>query len=81
MKLKLHSRVVYIYAIFIAMSPKFFYAYLIGATVALLLAAYRLMVIYNEVSVGAALLYFIPAILLYYMAYKVYHVKNDRELM
>lgn len=63
------------------MSPKFFYAYLIGATVALLLAAYGVIVVYNEVQFGVVLLYFIPAILLYYMAYKVYHVKNDKELM
>jgi 4-amino-4-deoxy-L-arabinose transferase-like glycosyltransferase len=63
------------------MSPKFFYAYLIGATVALLLASYRLLIVYHEVSFGVALLYFIPALLLYYMAYKVYHIKNDNELM
>jgi hypothetical protein len=63
------------------MSPKFFYAYLVGATVALLLASYRLLMVYHEVSIGEALLYFIPAALLYYMAYKVYHIKNDSELM
>lgn len=63
------------------MSPKFFYAYLIGAIIALLLAAYRLIAVYSEVSVGAGFLYFVPAILLFYMAYKVYHIKNDNELM
>jgi len=63
------------------MSPKFFYAYLVGAVVALLLAVYRLVAVYSQVSVGVAFLYFIPAMLLFYMAYKVYHVKNDSELM
>ena len=63
------------------MSPKFFIAYLIGATVALLLAAYRLIMFQGQVSVVVALLYFIPAVLLYYMAYKVYHIKKDGELM
>jgi len=63
------------------MSPKFFYAYFIGATVALLLALYRVAVVYGTVSFGVSLLYFIPAVLLFYMAYKVYHVKNDSELM
>ncbi|CAM3794700.1 hypothetical protein MUGA111182_10160 [Mucilaginibacter galii] len=63
------------------MSPKFFYAYLVGAIVALLLAAYRLVAVYSQVSVSEAFLYFIPAILLFYMAYKVYHIKNDSELM
>jgi hypothetical protein len=33
-------------------------------------------------SVGwHSLLYFLPAVLLYYMAYKVYYVKNNGDLM
>lgn len=63
------------------MSPKFFIAYLVGAIVALLLAIYRLVTVYSAVSFGVTFLYFIPALLLFYMAYKVYHVKNDNELM
>jgi len=63
------------------MSPKFFITYLIGATVALLLAAYRLIMVEEPLSATVALLHFIPALLLYYMAYKVFHVKNDGELM
>jgi len=63
------------------MSPKFFYAYLVGAVIALLLALYRVVVYYGAVTFGVGFLYFIPAILLFYMAYKVYHVKNDSEIM
>jgi hypothetical protein len=58
------------------MSPKFFIAYLVGAIVALLFAIYRLVTVYSAVSVGVAFLYFIPALLLFYMAYKVHHIKN-----
>jgi hypothetical protein len=63
------------------MSPKFFYLYLVGGTAALALALYELLTAYPAVNTAAALIYFVPVILLYYMAYKVYHVKKDSELM
>lgn len=63
------------------MTPKFFYLYLLGGTVALILVIYQLVTAQQPVSAVTVLLYLIPALLLYYMSYKVYHVKKDNELM
>lgn len=63
------------------MSPKFFYLYFVGGTLALILEVYQLVANYPNVNFATVLLYLIPALLLYYMAYKVYHVKKDGELM
>lgn len=63
------------------MSGKFFYLYFIGGTVALALLVYELIVAYPNINAQGALFYALPTILLYYMAYKTWHVKNDSELM
>jgi len=63
------------------MSTKFFYVYLIGGTVALILLIYRIITTYPNISGGGLLFDIIPAVLLYYLAYKTYHEKNDQELM
>ncbi|MFD1257859.1 hypothetical protein ACFQ3S_13710 [Mucilaginibacter terrae] len=63
------------------MSPEFFYLYFIAGTIALVLTIYQIVATYQAINSGNIILYFIPVILLYYMAYKVYHVKNDNELM
>ncbi|WP_342645251.1 hypothetical protein [Mucilaginibacter sp. CSA2-8R] len=63
------------------MNNKFFYAYLLGAVAALILAIYQLVLTSPKVSIGVGFLYLVPAIILFYMAYKVYHEKNDSELM
>ncbi len=63
------------------MTPKFFYLYLLAGTVTLALVIYQLATAPQPVSAVTVLLYLIPALLLYYMAYKVYHVKKDNELM
>ena len=63
------------------MSPKFFYVYLIGGIVALILVVIQLLTEYPAVDYRNAIIYLIPVLLLFYMAYKVYHVKNDSELM
>ncbi|WP_345947774.1 hypothetical protein ABDD95_13045 [Mucilaginibacter sp. PAMB04274] len=60
---------------------KFFYLYLIGGTVALVLVVYQLISTYPAIKFTAALIYLIPVLILYYMAYKAYHVKKDNELM
>ncbi|PAW94759.1 hypothetical protein CKK33_15150 [Mucilaginibacter sp. MD40] len=60
---------------------KFFYLYLIGGTVALILLLYSLTTAYPNINHGGALFYIIPTLALYYMAYKTYHVKKDGELM
>ncbi|MCQ6959006.1 hypothetical protein [Mucilaginibacter aquariorum] len=63
------------------MSGKFFYLYLVGGTVALALLVYSIIAAYPEVNSSGAFFYVIPTLLLYYMAYKTWHVKNDSELM
>ncbi|TSD67390.1 hypothetical protein FFF34_008365 [Inquilinus sp. KBS0705] len=63
------------------MSGKFFYLYLVGGTVALLLLLYSIIAAWPEVNRSGALFYIIPTLALYYMAYKTYHVKKDGELM
>ncbi|WP_374950216.1 hypothetical protein [Mucilaginibacter sp.] len=63
------------------MSGKFFYLYFIGGTVALALLVYEVISAYPNVKAQGAMFYAVPTILLYYMAYKTYHVKKDGELM
>jgi len=63
------------------MAGKFFYLYLVGGTVALLLLVYALITAYPDFNGHGALFYIIPTLALYYMAYKTYHVKKDGELM
>ena len=63
------------------MSKKFFYLYLIGGMVAFILLVYQLVATYPNVKYGGALFYIIPTVLLFYMAFKTYHVKKDGELM
>jgi hypothetical protein len=63
------------------MSGKFFYLYLVGGTVALMLLIYEIIAAYPDIKGRGALFYIIPTLLLYYMAYKTYHVKKDGELM
>jgi hypothetical protein len=60
---------------------KFFYLYLTGGIVALILLIYQLIVTYPDIKYGGALFYIIPTVLLFYMANKTYHVKKDKELM
>ncbi|RWY50971.1 hypothetical protein [Mucilaginibacter gilvus] len=60
---------------------KFFYLYLIGGIVALILLIYQLIVTYPDIKYSGALFYIIPTVLLFYMANKAYHVKKDKELM
>ncbi|RFZ81123.1 hypothetical protein DYU05_20400 [Mucilaginibacter terrenus] len=63
------------------MSGKFFYLYLIGGFAALALLIYELITASGDVNGRGVLFYIIPTILLFYMAYKTWHVKNDQELM
>jgi len=63
------------------MSPKFFYLYLIAGIVALILVIIQIATEYPAVNYRNAIIYFIPVLLLFYMANKVYQVKNDSELM
>ena len=63
------------------MSYKFFYLYLAGGTLALLLFIYQLVVYYPTLNDVALFINAIPVLLLYYMAYKVRREKEDKDLM
>ncbi|MFD0767007.1 hypothetical protein ACFQZI_19270 [Mucilaginibacter lutimaris] len=63
------------------MAGKFFYLYLVGGSVALALLIYSIIAAYPDFNGKGAFFYAIPTLLLYYMAYKTWHVKNDGELM
>ena len=63
------------------MGYKFFYLYLAGGSVAMLLLIYQLMAYYPAINDVALLFNIIPVLLLYYMAYKVRREKEDKDLM
>ncbi len=63
------------------MSYKFFYLYLAGGSVALLLLIYQIVTSYPDISTGAVLVNAIPIILLYYLAFKVHREKQDKDMM
>ena len=63
------------------MSYKFFYLYLIGGTVALLLLVYQIIAYYPEIRFVGVFFNVIPVLLLYYLAYKVRREKEDKDLM
>lgn len=60
---------------------KFFYLYLAGGTLALLLLLYQTIGKYPNISISSVFGDVLLTIVLYYMAYKVYHEKNDGEMM
>jgi hypothetical protein len=60
---------------------KFFYVYLAGGTIALVLLIYDVIGSYPNIFNRDLLYDVLPSILLYYLAYKVYHEKKDQELM
>lgn len=62
------------------MASKFFYLYLAGGLIAFLLAAYRLYTEYPSLHT-ISVVYFLPSLLLFYLAYKTYHEKKDQEMM
>ncbi|MDB5134931.1 MAG: hypothetical protein JWP37_1534 [Mucilaginibacter sp.] len=63
------------------MSYKFFYLYLAGGTIALLLLIYQILAYYPDLSDTGIFLNLIPVLLLYYMAFKVRREKEDKDLM
>jgi hypothetical protein len=63
------------------MSYKFFYLYLAGGTVALLLLIYQLVAYYPALNSFNVAINAAPVLLLYYMAYKVRREKEDKDMM
>jgi predicted membrane protein len=64
------------------MNNRFYYVYLIAGSIALLLFIYQLFSSHNaDVNLYNLMGYIIAVIILYYLAYKTYHEKKDKELM
>jgi hypothetical protein len=63
------------------MNPKFIVLYLVFGALGLLLAGYKLVTTYPNVSIGRTVLDVIVGLFFFYLAYKAYHVKKDKELM
>jgi hypothetical protein len=63
------------------MNPKYLMLYLIAATLALALAIYKFITTYPDLSTGRITLDVIASLFFFYLAYKTYHEKKDKELM
>ena len=63
------------------MNPKFLILYLIAGTLALLLVIYQLITTYANLNIGRLILNIVIAAFFYYLSYKTYHEKKDKELM
>jgi hypothetical protein len=63
------------------MNPKYLTLYLIAGTLALALAVYKFITTYPDLSSGRITVDVIVSLFFFYLAYKTYHEKKDKELM
>ena len=63
------------------MNHKYLILYLIAGTLALILVAYQVITTYPAINTGRTVLNSVIALFFYYLAYKTYHEKKDKELM
>jgi hypothetical protein len=63
------------------MNPKFLVLYLIAGTLALILVIYQVVASYPTLNIGRIALNSILSLFFFYLAYKTYHEKKDKELM
>jgi hypothetical protein len=63
------------------MNSKYLILYLVAATLALLLVIYQLITTNPALNFGRIALNSVISIFFYYLAYKTYHEKKDKELM
>ena len=63
------------------MSYKFFYLFLIGGFVSIGLLIYETVTTFPKTETTGILAGLVPGIILFYLAYKVWHEHNDQELM
>ncbi|WP_259066437.1 hypothetical protein HDF24_21960 [Mucilaginibacter sp. X4EP1] len=63
------------------MSAKYFVLYLIAATLALVWVAYQAYATYPQLNISKLIVYSVIALFFYYLAFKTYHEKKDKELM
>jgi hypothetical protein len=63
------------------MSKKFFYLYLIGGIIAVILLVKDIVTAYPSMIATRDIAFdIVPALLLFYLAFKTYQEKNDQEL-
>jgi hypothetical protein len=63
------------------MNPKFLILYFIAGTLALLLIIYQVVTEYPSLNYRGIGLNLVMCVFFYYLAYKTYHEKKDKELM
>ncbi|RCH54083.1 hypothetical protein DJ568_14465 [Mucilaginibacter hurinus] len=63
------------------MSYKFFYLFLIGGFISLGLLIYETITTYPKTETAGIFAGLVPAIVLFYLAHKVWREHNDRDLM
>jgi hypothetical protein len=63
------------------MNPKFLILYIVAGSIALLLVIYQLITTTVADNPGRLALNAIISLFFYYLAYKTYHEKKDKELM
>jgi hypothetical protein len=63
------------------MNPKFLILYFIAGTLALLLIIYQVVTEYPNLNLRGIGLNLVMCVFFYYLAYKTYHEKKDKELM
>ncbi|RYG00551.1 MAG: hypothetical protein EOO07_35310 [Chitinophagaceae bacterium] len=63
------------------MSYKFFYLFIVGGCVSLGLLIYETVATFPNTPTSGILAGLVPSIILFYLAYKVWHEHNDQELM
>jgi hypothetical protein len=63
------------------MNPKFKILYIVAGTLALLLIIYQLFFDSARIYIPRFILNIVMSLFFYYLAYKTYHEKKDKELM
>jgi hypothetical protein len=63
------------------MFKKFFYLYLVGGAIALGLLVYDLASTWPHPGFQSLALDILPMVLFFYLSYKTYHEKKDKEMM
>jgi len=63
------------------MNHKYLILYLVAATLALLMVIYQLVTTNPALNLGRIALNSVISVFFYYLAYKTYHEKKDKELM
>jgi len=63
------------------MSSRYFMLYLIAAIIATIVVVYEVFSTYPDINTGKLAISAIIDVFFYYLAFKTYHEKKDKELM